>query len=198
MAASPFLQILFDDSGDDADGNAAFLVQTGDGKADSVLFSGHSPVIAGVGNCVDAVIKTDEHNAVAHIGHSAGIFALQNTLIQIALVGIGQNAADVRCDGDAVDVAAVNGKYTDKDPVADAVIFVGVAEPCVRQISRKDRALHAEYIYPQRLFRDTDDTGLYDPPFIDQGLAVLIGVQIEGLPLAKHGALRLATALRSL
>ena len=66
---------------------------------------------------------------------------------------------------------------------------MGVAEPCVRQISRKDRALHAEYIYPQRLFRDTDDTGLYDPPFIDQGLAVLIGVQIEGLPLAKHGCL---------
>ena len=120
--ASPFLQILFDDSGDDADGDAAFLIQTGNGKADVVFFSGHSPVIAGVGNRVDTVVEPDEHNAVPHIGHSAGIFALQDAFIQIALVGGGRNAADICCDGNMVDVVAVNGEHTDKNTVADAVI----------------------------------------------------------------------------
>lgn len=187
--ASPFLQILFDDSGDDADGDAAFLIQTGNGKADVVFFSGHSPVIAGVGNRVDTVVEPDEHNAVAHIGHSAGIFALQDAFIQIALVGGGRNAADICCDGNMVDVAAVNGEHTDKNTVADAVILAGVTEPCGRQIAGENRTLHAEHFHTQDFFRNANDARLYDAPLIDHGNTIFIGVQIEGLTLTEHSGL---------
>ena len=187
--ASPFLQILFDDSGDDADGDAAFLIQTGNGKADVVFFSGHSPVIAGVGNRVDTVVEPDEHNAVPHIGHSAGVFALQDTFIQIALVGGGRNAADICCDGNMVDVIAVNGEHTDKNTVADAVILAGVTEPCGRQIAGENRTLHAEHFHTQDFFRNANDARLYDASFINHGDAIFVGVQIEGLTLTEHSGL---------
>ena len=83
--------MLLDNSGDDPQRNAVFLIQMGNGKADIIFFPGHSPVITGMGNRVDTVVEPDEHNAVPHIGHSAGIFALQDAFIQIALVGGGRN-----------------------------------------------------------------------------------------------------------
>ena len=38
-----------------------------------------------MGNRVDTVVEPDEHNAVPHIGHSAGIFALQDAFILVVM-----------------------------------------------------------------------------------------------------------------
>ncbi len=49
------LQMLLDDSGDDADCNTALFINVRYGKADIIFFARCSAVIAGMGNGIDTV-----------------------------------------------------------------------------------------------------------------------------------------------
>ena len=68
--------MLLDNSGDDPQCNAVFLIQVGNGKADIILSSGSAPIIAGMCYGIGTVAKADIHNALMDMGDLPGIFAL--------------------------------------------------------------------------------------------------------------------------
>lgn len=60
--------MLLDNSGDDPQCNAVFLIQVGNGKADIILSSGSAPIIAGMCYGIGPVAKADIHNALMDMG----------------------------------------------------------------------------------------------------------------------------------
>ena len=60
--------MLLDNSGDDSQRNAMFLIQVGNGKADIILSSGSAPIIAGMCYGIGPVAKADIHNALMDMG----------------------------------------------------------------------------------------------------------------------------------
>ena len=51
--------MLLDNSGDDPQRNAMFLIQVGNGKADIILSSGSAPIIAGMRYGIGTVAKAE-------------------------------------------------------------------------------------------------------------------------------------------
>ena len=126
------LQVPLDDPRDNADGNAVFFIQPCDRKADVILFSGHSGIVAGVRDGVDAVVQADIHNTAAKICYLAGVLALYLTLLQIVHAGFGKRAADICPDGKMLGILTADLLHANQNTVADAVILAGVTEPCGR------------------------------------------------------------------
>lgn len=122
------------------------------------------------------------------VGHTSHVFALDLALLQPVLARISGNAADVRRNGDIIDIAAVNGLYPHQHTVTDTVAVSGIAEPINREIPGEDNALNTEHLYTQGLFRNAHDPGLNDTPLIDQrGPSRFADIHIESLALAEHG-----------
>lgn len=94
-----WLEILFDDTGNDPHCHAALLVNVGDCKADVILFSRHTPVIAGVGHGIDAIGQTDINNAFVDVGDFSRIFALDTAFLEIVAVGVFGDTLNIRLDG---------------------------------------------------------------------------------------------------
>lgn len=131
---------MFDDSGDDADCDSLFFVQTGNGKADIIFLARCTQIIAGVGNGIDAVIEPDVDNAAPHIGDPPGIPALGLAFLHIVQVCGRGHAAHISGDGQALQTAAVDGKDTDQDAAAHTEMLAGIAQPLPGEIPRHDSA----------------------------------------------------------
>ena len=80
--------MLLDNSGDDPQRNAMFLIQVGNGKADIILSSGSAPIIAGMCYGIGPVAKADIHNALMDMGDLPGIFALNTAFLEIVILAV--------------------------------------------------------------------------------------------------------------
>ena len=92
------VDILTDNAGDDAHGNAALLVQLRYHKTDIILFPGRAAVIAGVSHSIDPVRKPHIDDAFMYIGDAAGVFALHTATLQGFAAGILGDAFDISVD----------------------------------------------------------------------------------------------------
>ena len=115
-----------------------FFIQSCDRKADVVLFAGHSGIIAGVRDGVDAVVQADIHNTAAKICYLAGVLALYLTLLQIVHAGFGKRAADICPDGKMLGILTADLLHADQNPVADTVKVADVGHPPPGEVTRKD------------------------------------------------------------
>jgi hypothetical protein len=78
-------EILLDNSGNDAHGNAPIFVDVRHSKADIILFSRHPTIITGMGNRVNTIGETDVDDAFMHVGDLAGILALDAAFFEIVV-----------------------------------------------------------------------------------------------------------------
>ena len=100
--------MLLDNSGDDPQRNAVFLIQMGNGKADIILSSGSAPSISGMRYGIGTVAKADIHNALMDMGDLPGIFALNTAFLEIVILAVAGYAFDVGLDPDTLRLCAVN------------------------------------------------------------------------------------------
>ena len=90
---------MFDDAGDDADGDALLFIDPRHRETDVIFFSGVTHIVAGMGDGIDAVVEPDENHAVAYIGHTADIPALGQAVFQVVVTAGGGDAAHIHLDG---------------------------------------------------------------------------------------------------
>ena len=164
-----------------------FFIQPCDREADIVLFAGHSGIIAGVRDGVDAVVQADIHNTAAKICYLAGVLALYLTLLQIVHAGFGKRAADICPDGKMLGILTADLLHADQNPVADTVKVADVGHPLPGEVTRKDGTFNAKGFDAQHLFRDGDHARFDQTARIDVGIPGGVLAEIERLPLAEHG-----------
>lgn len=74
--------MAFDDSGDEAQRNAVFLIDSGDTEADRIQSAGHVDGTIELSLGIDAHLKADKEHAVFHAGNDTEIVGVGSDLLQ--------------------------------------------------------------------------------------------------------------------
>lgn len=80
--------MAFDDSGDEAQRDAVFLIDSGDTEADRIQSAGHVDGTIELSLSIDAHLKADEEHAVFHAGNDTEIVGVGSDLLQGCPIGI--------------------------------------------------------------------------------------------------------------
>lgn len=80
--------MAFDDSGDEAQRDAVFLIDSGDTEADRIQSAGHVDGTIELSLGIDAHLKADEEHAVFHAGNDTEIVGVGSDLLQGCPIGI--------------------------------------------------------------------------------------------------------------
>lgn len=166
--------MLLDNSGDDPQCNAVFLIQVGNGKADIILSSGSAPIIAGMCYGIGTVAKADIHNALMDMGDLPGIFALNTAFLKIVILAVAGYAFDVGFNSDVLRLCAVNLQHAYQSLVAHSIAVMSIADPVPRKVASQNGCLHAKHFDPDDLLRHSDHTGFYHASVIDTILSVTV------------------------
>ena len=132
------LDMLLDNSGDDPQRNAMFLIQVGNGKADIILSSGSAPIIAGMCYGIGPVAKADIHNALMDMGDLPGIFALNTAFLEIVILAVAGYAFDVGFNSDVLRLCAVNLQHAYQSLVAHSIAVMSIADPVPRKVASQN------------------------------------------------------------
>lgn len=90
-----FLDILFNDSGNQSDCNIAFFINSCDNEADFILFAGHTVIIAAVGYGIDSDMETYKDRTFMDVSNDTGIFALNLAFAQVCFAGVAVYTFDI-------------------------------------------------------------------------------------------------------
>lgn len=74
--------MAFDDSGDEAQRDAVFLIDSGDTEADRIQSAGHVDGTIELSLGIDAHLKADEEHTVFHAGNDTEIVGVGSDLLQ--------------------------------------------------------------------------------------------------------------------
>lgn len=140
--------MLLDNSGDDPQRNAVFLIQMGNGKADIILSSGSAPIITGMRYGIGTVAKADIHNALMDMGDFSCVLALDTAFAEIIISAVTCYTFDVGLDPDLLRISTVNFQYTHQHMISHGKAVIGVADPVPRKIAGENIRLYAEYFDP--------------------------------------------------
>lgn len=80
--------MAFDDSGDEAQRDAVFLIDSGDTEADRIQSAGHVDGTIELSLGIDAHLKADEEHTVFHAGNDTEIVGVGSDLLQGCPIGI--------------------------------------------------------------------------------------------------------------
>lgn len=130
--------MLLDNSGDNPQRNAMFLIQVGNGKADIILSSGSAPIIAGMCYGIGPVAKADIHNALMDMGDLPGIFALNTAFLEIVILAVAGYAFDVGFNSDTLRLCAVNLQHAYQSLVAHSIAVMSIADPVPRKVASQN------------------------------------------------------------
>ena len=99
-------KVLFNDSCNDSKRDAALFIYVGDGKRNIIFLAGHTAVVTGMRNGVDAVREANENNTFMNICNFPNVFALHTAFIKVVLPVL-RNAFHIGFYGEAFNVAAI-------------------------------------------------------------------------------------------
>ena len=160
--------MAFDDSGDEAQRDAVFLIDSGDTEADRIQSAGHVDGTIELSLGIDAHLKADEEHAVFHAGNDTEIVGVGSDLLQGCPIGILRCLFDGEVDRIDIPLLVVRNIHDPgNDQVAGGVQIRNVREPFPGDIAGIDLSIHTASFHRHGVVADTQntarhqDTGLY-------------------------------------
>src|SRR5699024_10336087 len=113
-----YLQILFDNAGDNAESNVSFFIEESHGKADIILLTGHTSVHTGMSNGIDTIGQPDIDYTFMYIGDFTGILSLDFAQLQAAFLLL-RNTFDISFHSDVFHIFSCYFPDADKNRITD-------------------------------------------------------------------------------
>ena len=147
--------MTLDDSGDEAKGDAAFLIDSGDTETDSIQSAGHVDGAIQLGLGIDTGLESNKEHAVLDTGDNSEIVGVGHDLLQGCAIGIFRGLFD----GQAHRIDLALGVVADihdsgHHEIARSIQISDIGEPLPGHIPGIDLGINAASLNRHRVVAD--------------------------------------------